>query len=129
MTTAGAGVRVAAAVGALFSALAVLAGSRVLMGLDVPDYVVLPWLVWYNVGAGLFGFAVAVAVWLGRSWATTAATAVAAANGTVLTVLVVWRAAGGAVANDSLVAMTLRTLVWSAIALVARHAIGLRPGR
>ena len=123
------GSRVAAAVGALFGALAVLAGSRVLIGLDVPDYVVLPWLVWYNVGAGLFGVAVAIGVWLGRSWATTAAVALAAAHGAVLTVLIVLRGGGVALANDSLGAMTLRTLVWSAIALVARRAIGPRPGR
>jgi len=121
--------RVAAGLGGLFSALAVFAGGRVLMGLDVPDYVVLPWLVWYNVGVGMFGVAVAVGVWLGRSWAIAAAVALAAAHGAVLTVLIVLRVGGGAVANDSLGAMTLRTLVWSAIAFVARRAIGPRPGR
>ncbi len=119
--------RVAAGLGGLFSALAVLAGSRVLLGLDVPDYVVLPWLVRYNVGAGLFGVAVAVGLWLRHSWAITAGAALAAAHGAILAVLIVMRLGGGAVANDSLGAMTLRTVVWSAIALVAGRMLRVRP--
>lgn len=119
--------RAAAGLGGLFSALAVFAGSRVLLGLDVPDYVVLPWLVWYNVGAGLFGVGVAVGLWRGGAWAITTAGALAAAHGAILTVLIVMRLGGGAVANDSLAAMTLRTLVWSAIALVARRTLRVRP--
>ena len=48
-------VRLAAAVGLVFSALAILAGTRVLSGLDVPDYPVLPWLVQYKLAAGVVG--------------------------------------------------------------------------
>ena len=56
--------RSAAVIGGLFSGVSVLAGTRVLTGVDVPGYVVLPWLVVYNVGAGLFGVAVGVGLWL-----------------------------------------------------------------
>lgn len=115
-------VRVAAVAGALFAALAVVAGTRVLAGLDVPDYVVHRWLVWYNVAAGALGVAIGVGLWRVRSSAIAAAWGLAAAHLSVLVGLAAWRATGGAVADDSLVAMGLRTVVWSAVAFVARRA-------
>ena len=39
-------IRIAAVLGASFAAIAVVAGTRVLTGIDVPDYVVHRWLVW-----------------------------------------------------------------------------------
>ena len=115
-------IRIAAVLGASFAAIAVVAGTRVLAGIDVPDYVVHRWLVWYNVVAGAIGVAIGVGLWLVRPSAIAAAWALAAAHGGVLIAIAGWRAAGGAVANASLVTMTLRTLVWSAVALVARRA-------
>jgi hypothetical protein len=114
-------VRVAAAVGLVFSALSVVAGTRVLTGLDVPDYPVLSWLVQYNVAAGAIGVLVALGIWRGRSSAGVAAWAVAAAHGGVFLALLVIRRTGDVVANDSLVAMALRTIVWLAVALVAHR--------
>ena len=119
-------VRSAAAIGALFSGVTVWAGTRVLTGLDVPGYVVLPWLVLYNVAAGLFGVAVGAGLWLGRRWAIAASSVLAAAHLSVLIALISLRASGGEVANDSLVAMTLRSVVWVVIALLARRAAGPR---
>jgi len=119
-------VRLAAAVGLVFSALAIVAGTRVLTGRDVPDYPVLSWLVQYNVAAGVIGAVVGVGVWWGRPWARLAARAVAAVHGGVLLTLVATRLAGGVVANDSLVAMTLRTTAWLAVALVAHRAARAR---
>lgn len=121
-----ASVRVAAVVGVLFGGLAVVAGTRVLAGLDVPDYVVHLWLVWYNVAAGALGVAVGVGLWRVRPRAITAAWALTAAHASVLIAIAAWRVAGGALADDSLVAMTLRTLVWLVIVLVARRAAGRR---
>jgi hypothetical protein len=119
-------VRAAAAAGLIFSALAIVAGTRVLTGRDVPDYPVLPWLVQYNVAAGAIGAVVALSVWRGRPWARLAAGAVAAVHGGVLLILVATRLTGGVVANDSLVAMTLRTTVWLGVALVAHRASRVR---
>ncbi len=118
--------RVAAAVAAAFSGLAVIAGARVLTGVDKPDYVVLPWLVRYNVAAGLGGVAVGAGLWLIRPWAVTGAVALTAVHGSVLVLLLARWAFGSPVANDSLVAMTLRTAVWSAVTVVARRATGPR---
>jgi hypothetical protein len=117
--------RIAAAIGALFSGVSVWAGTRVLTGLDVPGYVVLPWLVLYNVVAGLFGVAVGLGLWLIRRWAIAAAARLAVAHLSVLLALIALRASGGVVANDSLGAMSLRAIVWVVIALVARRAAPL----
>ena len=112
-------VRISAAVGMLLGVLSMAAGGRVLAGIDRPDYVVLPWLVVYNVAAGAVGVIVALAVWQLRTRATGLARAVAAAHGAVLAVLITLCAAGSPVAADSVVAMLVRTVVWAWIALAA----------
>lgn len=119
-------VRAASTVGVLFSALAVVAGARVLTGIDRPDYVVLPWLVGYNLAAGIIGVVAGAGLWWLRQWAVALAWVLAALHASVLLGLIAWRAGEGVVANDSLVAMTLRTVVWAAIAIVAHRAAGAK---
>ncbi len=119
----GAATRAAAVVGFLFSAMSVVAGSRVLAGVDRPDYVVLPWLVIYNVAAGVVGVVVGPGLWKPRTWAVQLARMLASAHGAVLAVLVARWISGGEVANTSVMAMLLRTLVWIAIAVVTRRAL------
>ncbi|MBP7776184.1 MAG: hypothetical protein KA371_03570 [Acidobacteria bacterium] len=115
-------VRAAAVVGAVFGGLGIVAGTRVLTGLDTPDYTVLPWLVVYNVVAGVVGVGVGLGVWQRRGWAATAALALAGGHAAVLMALAARLAVGGEVANDSLMAMTLRVIVWSGIAWIAQRA-------
>ncbi len=114
-------IRVAAAVGLLFGALSVVAGSRVLAGIDHPAYVVLTWLVAYNVVAGLAGVVAGVGLWTLRGWAVRAVAVLAALHGLVLIILLAHLALGWPAARDSLGAMVLRTLVWSAIAVVGHR--------
>ena len=115
--------RLSAAVGVLFGATSVAAGLRVLTGLDLPGYVVLLWLVRYNVAAGLFGVVAGIAVWRAAPWAIAATAALATSHLTVLIVLAALRIAGSEVANDSLGAMALRVAIWTSIALVARRVV------
>ena len=101
-------------------------GSDIAQVLDagfglVPGYVVLPWLVRYNVAAGLFGVVAGLAVWRAAPWAIAATAVLATAHLTVLIVLAALRIAGSEVANDSLGAMALRVAIWTGIALVARR--------
>ena len=117
-------VRALAVVGIVFGALSMVAGSRVLAGLDHPDYVVLPWLVVYNVAAGAVGVVAGTGVWLWRRWGVTAASGLAGAHAAVLVWLVAMRLMGEAVATDSLAAMSLRAIVWLAIAGVAQRKVG-----
>jgi hypothetical protein len=119
-------VRVMAVVGMAFGAMSVVAGTRVLAGVDRPDYVVLPWLVAYNVAAGAAGVVVGAGIWLWRGWGATGASVLAGAHAAVLGVLVGMRLVGESVATDSLGAMLLRSVVWLAIAGAARRLAGGR---
>lgn len=108
-----------AGVGVVSGVLSVVAGSRVLTGIDRPDYVVLPWLVVYNVAAGLVAIVAGSGLWLFRWWAIGLARTLAGAHTIVLVVLIASWSAGRPVATDSVLAMLLRASVWALIALVA----------
>ena len=99
-----------------------VAGTRVLSGLDVPDYHVLRWLVVYNVVTSAVAAVVAVGLWRGRRWAAHAAMGLAGAHGLVLIGLAALRVIGTGVANDSLGAMGLRTAVWAVAARTASRS-------
>jgi len=118
-----------AVVGMAFGAVSIIAGTRVLTGVDRPDYVVLPWLVAYNVAAGVAGVVVGAGIWLWRRWGAPGAAILAGAHASILGVLVGMRLVGEAVATDSLAAMLLRSVIWLAIAGAARQVAGGRTGR
>ena len=112
----------AALVGGVFGVAGMVAGTRVLSGLDVPDYPVLRWLVVYNVVTSAVALVVAVALWRGRRWAAYAAMGLAGAHGLLLVGLAALRVTGTGVANDSLAAMGLRTAVWAVAAWTASRS-------
>ncbi len=114
--------RVAVLVGGVFGMAGMVAGTRVLSGLDVPDYPVLRWLVVYNVVTSAVALVVAVALWRGRRWAAYAAMGLAGAHGLLLVGLAALRVTGTRVANDSLAAMGLRTAVWAVAAWTASRS-------
>ena len=113
--------RTSAAVGLLFGAASVIAGTRVLAGVDHPAYVVLTWLVEYNVAAGVVGVAAGAGLWMLRRSAVRLTMTLATCHGLVLVILLALLGTGQAVAMDSVRAMMLRTVVWSAIAFVTRR--------
>lgn len=115
--------RMSAAIGFMLGVLSVVAGGRVLAEIDRPGYVVLYWLVIYNVAAGFVGVVAATGLWLVRWWAVDLARTLAGFHGAVLGVLIALWATGRPVAADSLLAMLLRTLVWVSIAVIARRAV------
>jgi len=114
--------RAAAVVGGAFGVVGIVAGTRVLSGLDVPDYHVLRWLVVYNVVTSTAAVVVAVALWRGRRWAAHAAMGLAGAHALVLVALAALRVTGTGVAHDSLAAMGLRTSVWALAAWTASRS-------
>jgi hypothetical protein len=99
------------AVAVLFGALTLFAGGRVLLGSD-PGYVVFRPLLIYNTAMGLAYLAAGVTVWCNVNAGRTAAGAIFLLNLLVLVGIFVIYRSGGAVAVDSLRAMTLRTIVW-----------------
>lgn len=109
---------VAAAVAVLFGVATIFAGGRVLLGSD-PGYVVFRPLLIYNVAMGVAYIAAGLAILRSPNRGRYAAGAIFLLNLLVLVGIIVIHSSGGAVAVDSLRAMTLRTVVWLALFLAA----------
>ncbi len=78
-----------------------------------------PFVLWFNFVAG-FAYVIAGAgLWLRRRWAARLAIAIAAATALAFAALGVHVASGGAYEQRTVIAMTLRLLVWVAIAAIA----------
>jgi hypothetical protein len=113
--------RLSAVVAALFGLATLFAGGRVLFGLGEAGYVVVPAVLLFNTIMGVFYLLAAVLIVRSPEVGRIAAGAIAIVNLAVLTLIVVHRASGGIVANETLGAMTLRTVVWLGIfALMSR---------
>ena len=120
------GPRVAAAIAVVFGLMTVLEGGRVLFGgeaarLAAGNYV--PFVLWFNFLAG-FAYVVAGAgLWLRRRWAVWLALSLAVGTVAVFAALGVHILLGGAFERRTVVAMSLRTLVWSATYAFASRRI------
>jgi hypothetical protein len=113
------------AVAVLFGVVTLFAGGRVLLGFD-PGYEVFRPLLIFNTAMGLAYLAAGMATWRSVNAGRNAAGAIFLLNLLVLGgILVIYRS-GGAVAVDSLRAMTLRTVVWLALFLGASWLSGGR---
>ena len=85
-----------------------------------------PFVLWFNFVAGFAYVVAGVGIWLQRRWAAGLALVIAAATALVFAAFGVHVLAGGDYELRTVVAMSLRTLVWTAIALIARRRLLLR---
>jgi len=108
----------AAAIAGLFGVVTLFAGGRVLLGSD-PGYVVFQPLLIYNTIMGVAYLAAGITIWRSFILGKYAAGAIFSLNALVLLGIILVYRSGGAVAVDSLGAMTLRTVVWLVLFLVA----------
>ena len=108
----------AAAIGGLFGVATLFAGGSVLLGSD-PGYVVFRPLLIYNTIMGVAYLAAGITIWRSLILGKYAAGAIFLLNILVLLGIILVYRSGGAVAVDSLGAMTLRTVVWLILFLVA----------
>lgn len=105
--------QIAAVLAFVIGAMAVFAGGRVLLGAD-PGYYVIDWLPVYNFAVGVVTVGItAVLIWRNGRYARPAAIATFAAHALVMLILLA--AYEDVVAPDSLVAMTVRLVVWAVI--------------
>ncbi len=119
--------RIGAVVAVLFGAATVASGANVLFGggaAAAGNYV--PFVVWFNFLAGFAYVAAGVGLWRERRWAARLAVALAALTALVFAAFGWHVVAGGAFEMRTVAAMTLRTLLWAAIAALAW--LGLRGG-
>ena len=102
---------VLALVAVLFGLLTIFAGTRVLLGSD-PGYTVYRPLLIYNAGMGIVYMIAGIIAFRNIKKGMYAAALIFSLNLVVLAAVYYLYTAGGAVAIDSLRAMTLRTVVW-----------------
>jgi hypothetical protein len=122
--------RAVALVAVLFGAATIYAGGNVLLGSGAAgagNYV--PFVVWFNFLAGFAYVAAGIGLWRRRPWATALAAALAALTALVFVAFGIHVARGGAFETRTVLAMTLRTGLWTAIAALAWFSGSSPPSR
>lgn len=105
--------KIASLLAFIIGAMAVFAGARVLLGSD-PGYYVINWLLLYNYTLGILTvFLTSSLIFTGNRFALTAAIGTFSLHAIVMIILLT--AYRAVVAPDSLMAMTVRLVVWALI--------------
>ena len=117
----GIGISISAVVAVVFGAMTVFSGGRALFG-GADMGAVVPWVLWFNFFAGFFYIIAGIGLWRLADWSRRLALALAVLSGLVLVALGLHVLQGGAYEMRTVIAMTLRTAVWVAIAAVAQTA-------
>ena len=105
-----------------FGLLTVASGGTALLGgLDMGA--VMPFVLWFNTGAGIAYLLAGFGLWQGKSWAFWLALAIFAATLAVFVIFGIQVARGVPFEMRTVFAMTLRSAIWGGIALVARRTL------
>ncbi len=116
--------RIAAVIAVAFGALTIVSGGTALFGGPAARAAVgdaVPFVLWFNFLAGFAYVAAGIGLWLHRPWAASLALLIALATLAVFAAFGLHVATGGAFEPRTVGAMALRSLVWLAIAGVARR--------
>ena len=113
-------------VAAGFGLLTIMEGGTVLFGGEAErtaagDYV--PFVLWFNFVAGFAYVTAGFGLWLQQRWAVWLAVAIVAATVSTFAAFGVHVYSGGAYEQRTVIAMSLRTLVWAVIATLATQAL------
>ena len=108
--------KIASALAFIIGAMAVFAGGKVLLG-TLPDYYVIDWLPTYNFIMGMVSiFFSSVVIWKNNKFAMPAAIGTFGIHAVVM--LILQAAYREVVAPDSIVAMTVRLVIWAVIIIL-----------
>lgn len=107
--------KIASILALFIGGMSVLAGSKVLLGIDTKNYTVLNWLVIYNVIFGFISIATAYLIWLKRLFAKNFILFILASHCIILLNLYFFNEN---VAAESLKAMLFRSSIWVIIFLL-----------
>jgi hypothetical protein len=118
--------RLLGGIAVLFGLLTVFAGARALFGgpearAEVGEAV--PFVLWFNTLAGIAYVAAGIGLWCLRAWASRLALLIAVATLLVFAAFALHVASGGAFETRTVIAMTVRSLVWLAIAVLSRRSL------
>lgn len=104
--------RAIAVIGIGFGLLTIVIGVRTLLGYSDPGYVIFLPLLIFNIGMGLVYTGSGVIIWSDLDFGVNAAKIVFMINLGALFLIFLVYLSGGAVATESLKAMSIRTIVW-----------------
>ena len=116
----------AAALAVAFGLLTIASGGRTLFGGDAARQsagAYVPFVLWFNFAAGFAYVVAGIGLWLKRRWAAGLGAGIAIATLLVFAALGVHVASGGAYEMRTVAAMTLRSVLWVAIAWLAARRI------
>ncbi len=113
-----------------FGLLTVKEGGSVLFGSEAArasagNYV--PFVLWVNFVAGFAYLLAGVGLWMQRRWAVWLAAAIAASTALTFAAFGAYIYANGAYEMRTIVAMSLRTLVWVSITAIASRVVMTSP--
>lgn len=113
---------ISAIVAILFGLLTIKSGGSVLFTdgearQAAGNYV--SFVLWFNFLAGFFYVATGIGIWLQKPWSATAATIIAVLTALIFAALGVYILNGGESEQRTTIAMALRTLVWTIIAITS----------
>jgi len=109
---------VAAAVAVIFGLLTIVSGGRALFG-SVDMGAVVPFVLWFNFGAGFAYVLAGIGLWRGGAWAPMLALGIAVATALVFVAFLWHVLTGGAWEARTMGAMILRSAIWITIAAFA----------
>ena len=114
--------RAVALVAVVFGLMTIKEGGMTLSGDEAAveaagNYV--PFVLWFNFAAGFAYVAAGIGLWLQERWAVWLAAAIAAATALTFAAFGAHISTGGAYERRTVIAMSLRTLVWVTIAAIA----------
>ncbi len=109
-----------------FGLMTILGGGGMLLDGDATrriagDHVTL--VIWFNVLAGFTYVVAGIGIWKQAAWSVALSIGIFVATADVLAALVVYALAGGSCESRTVAVMTLRTVVWLALALGARRSL------
>ncbi len=108
--------KVAAVVAIVIGGMAIVAGTKVLMGFSVPDYEFFNSLVIYNVVMGLISLFTGYLIWKNFEWALPLSALITGFHIIVLALLLT--AFSDIISSHSINAMLFRSVIWSVILFV-----------
>lgn len=121
-------IRVAAIVAIIFGALTIISGGAALFGGSTTEALVgdaVPFVLWFNFGAGFAYIATGVGLFLKQPWAAHFSTAIVLATVFVFALLGVTIWSDAPFEMRTVLAMIFRILVWIGIAFVAHRTLSV----
>lgn len=112
-----------------FGLLTIKEGGTILFGGEAAraaagNYV--PFVLWFNFAAGFAYVVAGIGLWIQQRWAMWLAVAIAVATACTFAVFGVHVYSGGAFEQRTVIAMSLRTLVWVVVSVVAVRVLRRR---